>query len=107
MSNVSFPYIIYKQIASFSCTLVKITTTRRQFLNYAAQLPAGRMLLARSILSVFSAAVLVGWALMVLCLDLDTSDLITTVRSQAAAVQSQGSSSSMLQVRVYNEMATW
>ena len=98
-------YIIYLQIASFSCTLVKITTTRRQFLNYAAQLSAGRMLLARSILSVFSAAVLV--IVMVLCLDLDTSDLVPSVRSEAAAVQLQGSSSSMLQVRVYNVMATW
>ena len=95
----AFQYYLYLQIASFSCTLVKITT-RRQFLNYAAQLSAGRMPLARSILSVFSAAVLVLVVVM-LCLDLDTSALVTSVRSQAAAVQSQGtgSSSSMLQVR--------
>ena len=67
------------------------------------------MLLARSILSVFSAAVLVmvGWAVVMLCLDLDTSALVTSVQSRAAAVQLQGSSSSMLQVRVYNVMATW
>ena len=65
------------------------------------------MLLARSILSVFSAAVVVLMIVMVLCLDLDTSDLVTSVGSQAAAVQLQGSSSSMLQVRVYNVMATW
>ena len=65
------------------------------------------MLLARSILSVFSAAVVVLVIVMVLCLDLDTSDLVTSVGSRAAAVQLQGSSSSMLQVRVYNVMATW
>ena len=60
------------------------------------------MPLVRSILSVFSAAVLVLVLVLVmvmLCLDLDTSALITSVRSQAAAVQSRGSSSSMLQVR--------
>ena len=64
------------------------------------------MLLARSILSVFSAAVVVLMIVMVLCLDLDTSDLVTSVGSEAAAVKLQGSSSSMLQVCVYNVMAT-
>jgi len=76
----------------------------------AAQLSAGRMPLVKSILSAFSAAVLVlvGWVAVMLCLDLDTSALVTSVRSQAAAVQYQrsSSSSSMLQAFLNDQART-